>query len=103
MSEHEAPIERDFTRRRQTFFLSAEFLVTMLVQSAVFLVLGTTVINKVEARVSALESQQVTDARIARIEAKLETLIENQTEFKVAIKDVQVELRAAAKARTAGK
>jgi len=91
---------QDFTRKRQTYFLSVEFVVTMLLQTAVFLVLGTTVVNRVEARVAALESQQVTDARIARIEAKMEILIENQTEFKGAIKEVQVELRAARAARS---
>jgi len=90
----------EFTRKKQTYFLSIEFVITMLAQTAVFLVLGTTVINKVEARVAALESQQVTDARIARLESRVETMIENQTEFKEAIKDVQVELRAARQART---
>ena len=89
----------DITHKRQTFFLSAEFLVTMVVQAGVFLVLGTTVINRVEARVAALESQQVTDARIARLEARVETMIENQSEFRAAIKDVQAELRAARLAR----
>lgn len=89
----------DTTRKRQTFFLSAEFLVTMVVQTGVFLVFGTTVINRVEARVAALESQQVTDARIARLEARVETMIENQSEFRAAIKDVQAELRAARLAR----
>lgn len=97
MSGHD---EQDFTRKRQTYFLSFDFIITMLIQTAVFLVLGTTVINRVEARVAALESQQVTDARIARIEAKMETMIENQSEFKDAIKEVQVELRAARVART---
>lgn len=92
--------QEDFTRKRQTYFLSIEFVVTMLVQTAIFLVLGTTVVNKVEARVAALESQQVTDARIARLEARVETMIENQSEFKAAIKEVQVELRAARQART---
>jgi len=89
----------DTTRKRQTFSLSAEFLVTMVVQTGVYLVLGTTVINRVEARVAALESQQVTDARIARLEARVETMIENQSEFRAAIKDVQAELRAARLAR----
>lgn len=93
--------EQDFSRKRQTYFLSFEFIITMAVQTMVFLVLGTTVINKVEARVSALESQQVTDARIARLEARVETMIENQVEFRTAIKEVQVELRAARQARTA--
>lgn len=92
--------EQDFSRKRQTYFLSFEFIVTMLVQTAMFLVVGTTVVNRVEARVAALESQQVTDARIARIEAKMETLIDNQSEFKEAIKEVQIELRAARQART---
>lgn len=99
MSHEDENIEDDFTRKRQTYFLSAEFLITMLVQTGIFLVLGTTVINRVEARVAALEAQQVTDARIARIEAKMETLIENQVEFRTAIKDVQTELRAARLAR----
>jgi hypothetical protein len=97
VSEHE---KEDFSRRKQTYFLSAEFVITILVQTAAFLVIGTTVINKVEARVAALESQQVTDARIARLEARVETMIENQVEFKGAIKEVQVELRAARQART---
>ncbi len=101
MSGNESQGQQDFSRKRQTYFLSIEFVVTMLVQTAIFLVLGTTVINKVEARVAALESQQVTDARIARLEARVETMIENQVEFKEAIKDVQVELRAARQARTA--
>ena len=92
--------DQDISRKRQTYFLSIEFVITMLVQTAAFLVIGTTVINKVEARVAALESQQVTDARIARLEARVETMIENQVEFKGAIKEVQVELRAARQART---
>lgn len=100
MSDEDRMDEQDFTRRRQTYFLSFEFLITMLVQTGIFLVLGTTVINKVEARVAALESQQVTDARIARVEARVETMIENQVEFKAALKEVQVELRAARVART---
>lgn len=99
MSEH----EQDFSRKTQTYFLSAEFLITILIQTAAFLVIGTTVINKVEARVAALESQQVTDARIARLEARVETMIENQVEFKGAIKEVQVELRAARQARIGAK
>lgn len=90
----------DFSRKKQTYFLSFEFVVTMVVQTMIFLVLGTTVVNKVEARVAALESQQVTDARIARLESRVETMIENQVEFKGALKEVQVELRAARVART---
>lgn len=97
----DAMAEQDISRKKQTYFLSVEFVITMLVQTAAFLVIGTTVINKVEARVAALESQQVTDARIARLEARVETMIENQVEFKGAIKEVQVELRAARAARTA--
>lgn len=100
MSDHpEHESEQDFTRKKQTYFLSMEFVITMIVQTGIFIVLGTTVINRVEARVAALEAQQVTDARIARIEARLETLIENQVEFRGAIKDVQTELRAARLAR----
>jgi hypothetical protein len=91
--DHDLP-EEDFSRKKQTFFLSAEFLITMLIQSAVFLVVGTTVLNGVTARVAALESQQVTAERIARIEEKLGVLIENQGDFKEAIKGVQVELRS---------
>lgn len=79
----------DFTRRKQTFFLSAEFIITMLIQSMVFLIAGVTVLNKVEARVQALESQQVTAERIARIEVQLTTMIQNQSEFKGVIRDVQ--------------
>ena len=100
MTNEEQTVQQDFSRRRQTYFLSFEFIVTMFVQTMVFLVLGTTVVNKVEARVAALESQQVTDARIARLEARVETMIENQVEFRTAIKEVQVELRAARQART---
>ena len=92
--EHNELPEEDFSRKKQTFFLSAEFLVTMLVQTGVFLVVGTTIINSLEARVVALESQQVTAERIARIEEKLGVLIENQGEFKDAIKGVQIELRS---------
>lgn len=100
MTNEEQMEQQDFSRKRQTYFLSFEFILTMIVQTGIFLVLGTTVINKVEARVSALESQQVTDARIARLEARVETMIENQVEFKGALKEVQVELRAARVART---
>lgn len=85
---------QEFSRRAQTFFLSAEFLITMLIQTGVFLVIGTTVVNSVEARVAALESQQVTAERIARIEEKLSTMISNQQEAKIAITRVQDELRA---------
>jgi hypothetical protein len=83
----------DFTRKKQTAFLSAEFLITMLVQTCVFLVLGTTVLNKVEARVTALEAQQVTDARIARLEEKMAQLLVNQGEFKVAFAELQRSLK----------
>lgn len=86
----------DFTRKKQTLFLSAEFVITMLVQTGVFLVVGTTVINRVESRVAALESQQVTAERIARIEEKLGTVIAGQQEFRVDIREVQKVLRAAA-------
>lgn len=92
-ADYDAP-DTDISRRRQTFFLSAEFLVTMIVQSAVFLVLGTTVINRVEARVAALESQQVTAERIARIEEKMAAMLYNQQEFKTTLQSVQVELKA---------
>jgi hypothetical protein len=91
---HQDDDEPDFSRKKQTFFLSAEFLVTMLVQSAVFLVVGTTVLNGITARVVALESQQVTAERIARIEEKLGTMISNQQEAKMAITRVQDELRS---------
>jgi len=93
----------DFSRKKQTFYLSAEFLITMLVQTAVFLVIGTTVINGVEARVVALESQQVTAERIARIEEKLSTLLSNQREAKESIQDLQVELRAQGKEAREGR
>lgn len=86
----------DFTRKKQTLFLSAEFIITMLVQTGIFLVLGTTVLNRVEARVAALESQQVTAERIARIEEKLVTVIAGQQEFRQDIREVQVTLRATA-------
>ena len=76
-----------------------EFVVTMIIQTGIFIVLGTTVINRVEARVAALESQQVTDARIARLESRVETMLENQDEFRMAIKDVSTEMRAARLAR----
>jgi hypothetical protein len=86
--------DEDFSRKKQTFFLSAEFLVTMLVQTGVFLIVGTTIVNNLEARVVALESQQVTAERIARIEEKMIVLINNQSDFKEAIKIVQIELRS---------
>ena len=89
--------DADFTRKKQTFFLSAEFLITMLVQSAVFLVVGTTVLNGVTARVAALESQQVTAERIARIEEKLTTVISNQHDAKEAVTAVQQEVRSLAR------
>jgi hypothetical protein len=86
------PTEPDFTRKKQTFFLSAEFLMTMVIQTAVLLVLGTTMVNKVEARVTALEAQQVTDARIARLEEKMAQMLVNQGEFKVAFTALQRDL-----------
>jgi hypothetical protein len=92
MNEHDET--EDFTRKKQTFFLSAEFLFTMVIQTGIFLVLGTTVINKVEARVSALEAQQVTDARIARIEEKMAQMLINQSEFKGVLGDLQAELKS---------
>lgn len=86
--------EDDFTRKKQTFFLSAEFLVTMLIQTGVFLVIGTTVVNNIDSRVNALESQQVTAERIARIEEKMSMMLVNQQEAKMAISRVQDELRS---------
>ena len=91
MTDDELP---DFSRRKQTFFLSAEFLVTMLLQTGMFLVVGTTVINRVEARVSALEAQQVTAERIARIEEKLGAVLRNQDDLRDDFKSIKSELRA---------
>ena len=86
--------EEDFTRKKQTFFLSAEFLVTMIIQTGVFLVIGTTVVNNIDSRVNALESQQVTAERIARIEEKMSMILTSQQEAKMAISRVQDELRS---------
>lgn len=91
----------DFTRRKQTFFLSAEFLVTMVIQTGVFLIIGTTTVNRLDARITALETQQVTAERIARIEEKMLTLLENQTEFKAALREVQDDIRTQARAAKA--
>lgn len=91
---HDGEIEPDFTRKKQTFFLSAEFLITMLIQTGVFLVIGTTVVNNIDSRVNALESQQVTAERIARIEEKMSMMLVNQQEAKIAITRVQDELRS---------
>lgn len=85
--------EPDLTRRKQTFFLSAEFLLTMLVQTGVFLVVGTTVVNRVEARVAALEAQQVTAERIARIEEKMSAVLANQNELRDDFKALKVVIR----------
>ncbi len=85
--------EQDLSRRKQTFFLSAEFLITMLIQTGMFLVVGTTVVNRVEARVSALEAQQVTAERIARIEEKLGAVLSNQADLKDDFKALKVTLR----------
>lgn len=92
--EPDAP---DYTRKKQTFFLSAEFLITMLVQSGVFLVLGTTVMNRVEARVSALEAQQVTAERIARIEEKMSSMLNNQSDLKNEFKELKHTVEQSAK------
>jgi hypothetical protein len=81
--------EPDITRRRQTFFLSAEFIVTMAIQTGIFLVLGTTIVNRVEARVAALESQQVTAERIARIEEKLAAVLANQNDLRGDFRDLK--------------
>lgn len=94
---NESDIERerdDFSRKKQTFFLSAEFLITMIIQTGVFLVIGTTVVNNIDSRVNALESQQVTAERIARIEEKMSMMLVNQQEAKIAITRVQDELRS---------
>lgn len=91
---HDSEIEGDFTRKKQTFFLSAEFLITMIIQTGVFLVIGTTVVNNIDSRVNALESQQVTAERIARIEEKMSMMLVNQQEAKIAITRVQDELRS---------
>jgi len=93
MNEHDWK-EEDFTRRKQTFFLSAEFLITMIIQTGVFLVIGTTVVNNIDSRVNALESQQVTAERIARIEEKMSMILTSQQEAKIAISRVQDELRS---------
>lgn len=86
MSDEQQP---DLTRRKQTFFLSAEFVITMIVQTGVFVVLGTTIINRVEARVAALESQQVTAERIARIEEKLAAVLVNQGDLRGDFRDLK--------------
>lgn len=93
MTDDNFPEEHDLSRRKQTFFLSAEFLITMLLQTGVFLVVGTTVVNRVEARVSALEAQQVTAERIARIEEKLGAVLRNQDDMRDDFKSIKSELR----------
>jgi hypothetical protein len=87
----------DLTRRKQTYFLSAEFLITMLVQTGVFLVVGTTPLNRVEARVSALEAQQVTAERIARIEEKMGAMLANQADLKDEFKDLKTTVETSKK------
>lgn len=86
--------DQDFSRKSQTFFLSAEFLITMLIQTGVLLVVGTSVVNGIDSRVTSLEAQQVTAERIARIEEKMSTMITNQHEAKEAIQMLQRELQA---------
>ena len=86
--------DEDLTRAQQTKVLSVEFLITMGLQTIVFIIMGTMAYSTVEARVKALESQQVTDARIARIEEKLGNVLENQTDTKDALRGLQNELRA---------
>lgn len=104
-SEHERTHvhdhDHDLSRKRQTFFLSAEFLITMIVQTAVFLVLGTTAINRIDGRVSALEAQQVTAERVARIEERitymqsgLAAVLTNQEELKTTLNNVKEELQS---------
>lgn len=94
MHELDGEPNGDFSRKKQTFFLSAEFLITMIIQTGVFLVIGTTVVNNIDSRVNALESQQVTAERIARIEEKMSMMLVNQQEAKIAITRVQDELRS---------
>ena len=71
---------------RQFKFLSAELVISLTANTVVVLVAGTTMLNRIDARVLALEAQQVTDGRIARIEEKLNVL-------KDTLLDVQRELR----------
>jgi hypothetical protein len=87
--------EVEFTRKQQTRVLSVEFLVTMAVQTGVFIVMGTMAFSSVSARVQALESQQVTDARIARLEEKVGTVLTNQQDFSQLLREFQRDARAA--------
>ncbi len=75
----------DMTVRTQTKVLSIEFIVTFIVQAVVFLIMGSMAFTSVTARVDALEGQQVTDARIARVEEKLNMVVESQREIKSAL------------------
>lgn len=86
--------DEQFSRKKQTLWLSAEFIITMLLQTGVFLVVGTTAINRVDARVTALEAQQVTDGRIARMEEKLGMVVDNQKDFRKAITELQAQIQS---------
>lgn len=85
--------DEDMTRREQTRWLSTEFLITIAAQTAGFLIMGTMAFSSVSARVTALESQQVTDARVARMEEKLNTLIDQQKDQQQVLRTMESQLR----------
>lgn len=85
--------DEDMSRREQTRWLSTEFLITIAAQTAGFLIMGTMAFSSVSARVTALESQQVTDARVARMEEKLNTLLDRQKDQEQVLRYVQEKVR----------
>ena len=84
--------EADWTRKQQAFVLSWEFWLAVLVNLGGFVYFATMSQASQDSRITQLESQQVTDARISRMEENLKTIVENQKELKQITKDLQKEL-----------
>ena len=87
--EHLRKEENDLSRRKQTVIVSWEFLFAVAVNVIAVVWFMSSSQADQDARIQSLEAQQVTDARIARLEEKITTVIDNQRELKKIAQDLQ--------------
>jgi transcriptional regulator GlxA family with amidase domain len=81
--------EIEISRRRQTIIFSWEFVIAVAANVVAFTYFATISQAQQDARLDLLEAQQVTDARIARLEEKMQTVIDNQKDLKAIAKALQ--------------
>lgn len=99
--EHLRKEEGDYTRKKQTMIVSWEFLFAVVANIIAVVWFMSSSQADQDARIQALENQQVTDARIARLEEKITVVIDNQRELKKIAQDLQKSEARAHAERTA--